>query len=97
MTDDERFGSARGPAGKPRKYEWCKKPDLTVKPEEELRACREKLSKKEQRALSHCQRILQDRSDLTRADLVLRSRVALPSEGLARVLLGEGCYGGGVS
>ncbi len=96
MTDDERFGSARGPGGKPGEYDWGEKPDLTVMSEEELRTRLKKLSK-EERAISCRRDVIQGRSDPTRADLVLHGDDALPPEGLARVLLGEERYGGGVS
>ena len=97
MTDDERFGIAGGPSGKPgEEYEWGEEPDLTAISEEELRVRLEELSK-EERAISYRRRVIQGRIDLIRVELVRRDSVSLSPEELARVLLGEGRRGGGVS
>jgi hypothetical protein len=97
MTDDERFGSARGPRGTPgEEYELGEKPDLAAISEEQLRVPLEKLSK-EERAISYRRHVIQGRNDLIRAELVRRGGVALPPKGLARVLAEEGGHGGGVS
>lgn len=97
MTDDERFGIAGGRSGKPGdEYEWGEEPDLTAISEEELRVRLEELSK-EERAISYRRRVIQGRIDLIRVELVRRDSVSLSPEELARVLLGEGRRGGGVS
>ena len=97
MTDDERFGIAGRRSGKPgEEYEWGEEPDLTAISEEELRVRLEELSK-EERAISYRRRVIQGRIDLIRVELVRRDSVSLSPEELARVLLGEGLRGGGVS
>ena len=97
MTDDERCESAGGRSGKPaEEYEWSEEPHLTVISEKELRARLEKLSEEEQ-AIGYLRRVLRGRIDLMRAELVRRGGVAVPPEGLAWVLLGEGSHGGGAS
>ncbi len=97
MTDDERFESAGGRGGKPgEEYEWGEEPDLTSISEEDLRMRLEELSE-EERSLSYRRRVIQGRIDLIRVELVRRGGAALPPEELARVLLGEGRHGGGIS
>jgi hypothetical protein len=97
MTEDERFGIAGERGGKPGdEYEWGEEPDLTAISEEELRVRLEELSK-EERAISYRRRVIQGRIDLIRVELVRRDSVSLSPEELARVLLGEGRRGGGVS
>src|SRR3712207_1401193 len=99
MTDEERFGSLRGPRGKPGdECEWGEKPDVAAISEEQLRVPLEKRSKGERRAIPYRRHVIQGRNDLIRAELVRRGGVALPPpEGLARVLAEEGGHGGDVS
>ncbi len=97
MTDDERFGSAGGRGRRPgEEYEWGEEPDLTSISEGELRARLEELSE-EERTISYRRRVIQGRIDLIRAELVRRGEAALSPEELARILLGEGRHGGGIS
>ena len=97
MTDDERFEGAEGRNEELGEgYKWGEEPDLTSSPVEELRVHLEELSA-EERAISYHRPGIQGRIDLIRAELVRRDSVSLSPEELARVLLGEGRRGGGVS
>jgi hypothetical protein len=69
-------------------FDWENAEDITVLSEEDLRDRLEALSE-EERALSYRRRILHGRIDLIRTELVERGAVALSSERLARVLLGD--------
>lgn len=69
-------------------FDWGNAEDITALSEEDLRDRLEALSE-EERALSYRRSVLQGRIDLIRAELVERGAVALSSEDLARVLLGD--------
>jgi hypothetical protein len=69
-------------------FHWESAEDVTALSEEELRDRLEDLSE-EERAVSYRRRNLQGRIDLIRAEHLERGAVALSSEDLARVLLGD--------
>ena len=69
-------------------FDWEAAEDITALSEEELRETLEALSE-EERLVGYRLSILRGRMDLIRAELVGRGAVALSSEELARVLLGD--------
>ncbi len=69
-------------------FDWEGAEDITALSEEELRESLGRLVE-EERAVSYRRRVLQGRIDLIRAELVRRGSVALSSEELVRVLMGE--------
>jgi hypothetical protein len=69
-------------------FDWESAEDITALSEEDLRELLAALSE-EERLVGYRQSILRGRMDLIRAELVGRGAVALSSEELARVLLGD--------
>jgi hypothetical protein len=70
-------------------FDWEGAEDITALSEEDLRELLAALSEEEERLVGYRLSILRGRMDLIRAELVGRGAVALSSEELARVLLGD--------
>jgi len=69
-------------------FDWEDAEDITALSEADLRGRLEALLE-EERAVSYRRWVLQGRIDLIRSELLERGAVALSSEDLARVLLGD--------